>query len=481
MPSLKLRDYGRPVGKQRSRFFFTAVGLAGLLAAIVTFYIGYQAAYSVPGRSYYNLEAEFADANNLANHYEVWIGGVRAGQILHPRVEDGKAVVDMRLDDKFRPLRSDSKLQVRLRSAVGVRYLEIVPGKNGTELAENDRLKASQVTDSVALDQVLGTFDPRTRTRTATLLRELGNGTAGRGTDLNETIATAPRLLGGLRGVSSAINARPGRPMSRFVRSGSETAAAFDDVRQELVDGFVPERQALAAFNDARDGVQGTLTEAATALRTLNSTLPNVNRLVAETAAVAREARPTLAVAPASLRETTRLLDDAQQPLENLRETLDLAEEAVDPVLDLLGKVRPVLPTLDRTLKDLTPTVQEVGPKSCEISNAFIGWGQYLGIGNSETNFIRFHLLALRPEQTAGQVGKGSEELNNLYDSFVNIDPYYGPCTNQGSEGATGKQRPVTARIVNAGKKPFNRTDNLPYETDPNKVASADQVIQGGN
>lgn len=474
-------DFGaRPVGKARGRGFMAAVGMIGLLLAAVTFYVGYQAAYSVPGRGYYNLKAQFTDANNLANHYEVRLGGVRAGQILDPRVEDGKAVVDLRLEDQFKPLPVDSKLQVRLRSAVGVRYLEIIPGRSGSVLQEGDTIPTTQVVDSVALDEVLGTFDKDTRASTSLLLRELGEGVSGRGTDVGDTVRDTPKLLTGLTDVSSAITARPGRQMSGFIRNGAQAAAAFDDARNDIVAGFRPQAQSLRAFTEAKEGVQGTLTEGAPTLASLRSTLPAVNRLVSEVGTLAARSRPAFGAAPAALRRTTDVLDNAQQPLEDLEDTLQLADDAVNPVLGLLGKVKPVLPTIDTFLGAMYPQLENLGPRACEISNAAIGWSHYLGIGNSETNFIRFHLLALRPEQTAGQAGKGSEELNNLYDRFVNSDPYYGPCTNQGSEGATGKQRPVTARILNAGVKPFNKTDNLPYETDPTIVSSPSQVIQGG-
>jgi len=474
-------DFGaRPVGKQRGRGFMAAVGAVGLLLAAITFYVGYQAAYSVPGRGYYNLKAEFKDANNLANHYEVRLGGVRAGQILDPRVENGKAVVDLRLEDQFKPLPVDSKLQVRLRSAVGVRYLEIIPGRSATVLKEGDTIPTTQVVDSVALDEVLGTFDNDTRASTSKLLRELGNGVGGRGTDLGEAVRDTPKMLTGLKGVSTALTARPGRQMSGFIRNGAQAAAAFDDARNDIVAGFKPQAQSLRAFTEAKEGVQGTLTEGAPTLASLRSTLPNVNRLVSEVGTLASRSRPAFDAAPAALRETTGLLDTAGKPLDDLKDTLQLADDAVNPVLDVLGKVKPVLPTIDTFMGALYPQLENLGPRACEISNATIGWSHYLGIGSNETNFIRFHFLAARPEQTAGQTGKGSDELNNLYDKFVNSDPYYGPCTNQGSEGATGKQRPVTARIVNAGRKPFNKTDNLPYETDPSIVASPSQIIQGG-
>lgn len=475
-PPRPRRRRGRAVGNVRGRGFMAAVGVAGLLLAGVTFYIGYEAAVSVPGRGYYTLHAQFDDANNLSNHYEVRLSGVRAGQILNPHVKDGKAVVDLKLDDKFGPLPVDSQLQVRLRSAVGVRYLEIFPGTSKQMLPEGGTIRSSQVRDSVALDEVLGTFDTQTRARTALLLRELGGGVAGRGHDLNDAIGSAPKLLSGLRTTANAITDRPGQQLSGFIRSGAQTAKGFDDAAQDIVSGFAPETKALRTFTDSADDVQGTLKQARPTLASLQGTLPNVNRLAAEVTRLAHTGRPAFRAAPPALRRTNALLSDAQKPLDDLRDTLGVADRAVDPTLSLLGKVKPVLPTVDDTLNSLEPVLAQLGPRSCEISNAAIGWGQYLGIGDATNNFIRFQLLVARPEETGGQAGKGSDALNNLYDHFVNMDPYYGPCTNQGSEGATGRQRPIPERTLMAGVKPYNRTDNLPYETNPNVVADPSVV-----
>src|ERR1700712_761232 len=135
--------FNRAVGNQRSRAFMMSIGLFGLLLAIGTFYVGYQAAYKVPGRGYYNIHAEFNNAENLANHYEIREDGVRIGQILNPRVKDGKALVAMRISSKYKPLGSDTQVRIRLRSAVGVRYVELIPGTKGTPVPDGGTLPAA--------------------------------------------------------------------------------------------------------------------------------------------------------------------------------------------------------------------------------------------------------------------------------------------------------------------------------------------------
>src|SRR4051812_6469602 len=393
---------GRPVGQQRSRAFMLTIGIGGLLLAAVTFYIGYQAAYTVPGRGYYNLHAQFDNAENLANHYEIREGGVRVGQLLNPRVKGGKAVVDLRISDKYKPLLSDTQVRVRLRSAVGVRYLELVPGKHGTPLPEGATIPAANARTPVELDKVLGTFDPKTRARTRNLLSQMGVGAVGRGTDINEAVRTSPKLFRRAASVSRAITDRPGA-MAAFVAHANGAADAFDPVREEIASGFGPEAQALSPFADSRDDVQQTLSSAAATLAQLQSTLPRVGGLLTQVRRFAHDGQPTLRAAPGALTSTTRLLSHAARPLGRTKKTLELLSHSVSPTLSLLREAHPVLPAIDRTFSDLIPTLDTAAPRACDITTWANGWAEYIKFGDSFNNMIRFLVAAGRPEQPVGQ------------------------------------------------------------------------------
>jgi ABC-type transporter Mla subunit MlaD len=203
------RTRGRAAGKQRSRGFTLAVGFVCVAIALGMFYVGYHAPQSIPGRSYYTLHALMNNAANLEDHYDVRIGGLLAGQVLNTTVRNHLADVEFQLSSAFAPLRSDSRIEIRLRSAIGVRYVEIIPGTHGTPLPGGATIPASQTSSPVDLDQVLATFDPQTRARTRDLLGELGTGVAGQGQAVNNVLGSAPGFLSSLGSVSAAINARP--------------------------------------------------------------------------------------------------------------------------------------------------------------------------------------------------------------------------------------------------------------------------------
>src|SRR5258708_11236692 len=187
------------------------------------------------------------NADNLEDHYDVRIGGLLAGQVLGTTVRNHLADVDLQLSSAFKPLRSDSRIEIRLRSAIGVRYVEIIPGTHGAPLPNGATIQPAQTSSPVDLDQVLATFDPQTRARTRDLLGELGTGVGGQGQAVNNVLGSAPGFLSSLGSVSAAINARPGATQA-FISSTQAAAAAVDPVRDNLANGFRPVAQALSPF-----------------------------------------------------------------------------------------------------------------------------------------------------------------------------------------------------------------------------------------
>jgi ABC-type transporter Mla subunit MlaD len=432
---LRGRFRGREAGKERSRAFTLAVGFVAIVIAIVMFYVGYHAPQSVPGRSYYNLHALFANADNLTDHYDVRIGGERAGQVLNPRVANHVAEVDLQLGSRFKPLLSDTRIEIRLRSAVGVRYANLIPGTKGTPLPDGATIPVSQTSAPVDLDQVLRTFDAPTALRTSEFLGELGTGVAGQGQNVNTMLGQVPGFISSLGSVSSAINARP-NAMRDFISSSQGAAAAFDPVRTQLADGFQPESQALQPFIRSASDVKSTFDQAPSTLSELNSGLPSVTALVAQVQGLAQAATPTLALAPRALDQTTALLHDAQPGLRNANATLQFAHAAVSPTLTFLQTTDPALPEINRALTAALPITNYVGPRACGISDAMTGWSTTMKFGTAYGNFIRFTIHELQGI-ISGQPG-----------ATILTNPYPGPCA--GTVGEAGGARPTPDQQVAA-------------------------------
>ena len=97
----------------------------------------------------------------------------------------------MKLDKSIEPLPAGSKLRVRPRSALGLKYIELEPGpKAGQTLAtgSHDRAPPGRP-PTVELDEVFNMFDAKTRVGQRRSLDGIGGGLAGRGQDLNTAFA----------------------------------------------------------------------------------------------------------------------------------------------------------------------------------------------------------------------------------------------------------------------------------------------------
>ena len=357
------------------------------------------------------------------------IGGELAGQVLNPQLYHHQARVELQLSSAFEPLLSDSRIAIRLRSAFGIRYVQIIPGRHGTRLPNGATIPASHSSSPVDLDQVMDTFDPETRARTREFLGELGTGVLGRGQDINETLGEAPGFLAKLGSVASAVNARPGA-MHALISSTQAALAAFDPVRESLANGFQPEAQALQPFASERGSVEATLDQAPATLREAQTGLPRVTALVAQVRGLAIAATPTLTAAPAALKQTAALLHVAEPGLRNANATLHLAARAVSPTLTFLQTAQPALPPINSALADVLPTVQDVAPRACGLSDAFTGWSEVMKWGTPYDNFIRFTLTE------TGSILAGQPKAPVL------SNPYPGPCVGSVGEAGGARQTP---------------------------------------
>lgn len=417
----RLRRSPRPASATPSRTFMLLLGGAGVLGAALLAWVGINAPNSIPGRSYYTLNAQLAEADNVTAHSQVRMAGRLIGQVLKPEVRDGHATVELQLDPDVRPLRADTTLRVRPRSPIGVRFIELVPGRRGAPLAEGATIPAGQTSAALPLDTVLGTLDPPTRQRTAELLRALGGGFAGRGEDLNEALGSGATALHDAAAVSRAIAARPTASRG-FVRGAATAAAAADPVREVIAGGFRPEARALRPLADEGDAMADTLDVAPSALAATRSGLAATSPMLRATTALARDALPLLRSAPGSLARTASLLRDGRPGVRKLEVTLGLARRAVAPTLALLRTARPVLPAIDRTLKAATPILTELGPRRCDMQLMLRNFESVLGWGDGVANYLRFNVIGSAESVT------GQQEAGRL-PAGTRTNPYPAPCT----------------------------------------------------
>ena len=143
------------------------IGAATTLVVLVAVFLAYNANRGLPFVPTYELKAEVPSAANLVVGNDVRIGGSRVGfvsDIQAERRDDGStiALLDLQLERAVAPLPIDSTLIVRPRSALGLKYVQITPGKSKETFEAGATIPLANAGNPVEFDDLLNTFDEDT-------------------------------------------------------------------------------------------------------------------------------------------------------------------------------------------------------------------------------------------------------------------------------------------------------------------------------
>src|SRR5919106_238790 len=134
----------------------------------------------------YKVTVPFTEASQLAVSSDVRISGVSVGRV--SRVEggpDGEAEATIEIESRYAPIPRDTQAILRQKTLLGETYVELTPGsEEAGSVPEGGELPAAQVAESVQLDEVFRTFDPRTQAAFQAWMQGAGAALRGRGEDL---------------------------------------------------------------------------------------------------------------------------------------------------------------------------------------------------------------------------------------------------------------------------------------------------------
>src|SRR4051794_28197777 len=139
----------------------------------------------------YRVEVSFGEATQLAHEADVRISGVPVGKVkdIETNAQTGRSDATIELKSEYAPLPANSKAILRQKTLLGETYVELTPGTpNSKPVPDNGRLGQGQVADTVELDEILRTFDPKTRAAFQDWIQTQAVAIDGRGQDLNDAL-----------------------------------------------------------------------------------------------------------------------------------------------------------------------------------------------------------------------------------------------------------------------------------------------------
>ncbi len=312
------------------------IGAVTVLITVVAVILAYNANQGLPFVPTYHVKAEVPDASGLVEGNEVRIGGKRVGVVDtivgHVGRHAPYADLRLKLDQTVKPLRSDSQVTVRPRSPLGLKYLELVPGRRGRPIPENGVLSLSQARHTVELDEVLNAFNTQTREALSRGLDQLGPGLAGRGSDFNQALASSPELLLHLEHVG-ALLADPRTGLRTTIRAFETVTSALATVAPQLGSLVTAADRTAAALDSVRPQLAAVLDELP------GTELTGINALAA--------ARPVL-------HDARGLVHDLRPGIGFLPDAAARLHEALQRGIPVLGHAGPLYSRIGDALDALT-------------------------------------------------------------------------------------------------------------------------------
>ena len=177
------------------------IGAITTLIVVVAVYLSYNANNGLPFVPTYNIKVALPQTSGLQSSNVVRVGGSRVGIVkrleAHQNPSNGQvtAIAELKLEKKVEPLPVDTTASVQSLSSIGEKYLQLEKGHSPRGLKAGQTIPVSQVREPVNIEDLFNMFDAKTRTANQVQLNNFGDGLAGRGLGLNNTIATLRPLL----------------------------------------------------------------------------------------------------------------------------------------------------------------------------------------------------------------------------------------------------------------------------------------------
>ena len=438
--------------RKHLRDFAAVLGLI-LVSLIVAVVILGNQRFTLPdgvpvlGADFREVEAELetAQAVTPGQGQTVNIAGVEVGQISSVKLENGKAVVGLKIERDHATIYRDASILLRPKTGLKDMVAELTPGtREAGELEDGQRIPASQTLPDVNLDEILASLDADTRDYLRILLGDGARGLRGNGRELAQTIRRIEPTARYARQVNEQLAERR-QNIKRVIHNFSllmEELGSKDDQVAEFVENS---NAVFATLADQDANIRATLRELPSALDATQEALASADAMATELGPTLQDLRPAArALGPALrqtrpfLTETTPIIRDQLRPFS--RAALPMVRE-LRPAMRDLAAVAPDLTRTFRVLNALVNTLAYNPPGRTREGYLFwLSWANHVGATVFATQDahgpIRHGLVVLScsTAQLLDVVASNNPALGTLVD-LLNAPPQSDICPSS-TQGA---------------------------------------------
>jgi ABC-type transporter Mla subunit MlaD len=439
------------------------VGAVTVLVVIVAVFLAYNANNGLPFVSTYNLKARVPNADALVKGNEVRIGGVRVGivkSVVPVQLADGgvAAELSLSLDKNAEPLPVNSTIMIRPKSALGLKFVQIVPGDSSKGFKAGATIPVSAAKpEPVDIDEFFGMFDKPTRDAIRQNLAGFGNALAGRGPQLNEALGALRRLAVNGQPVLQTIVA-PSTDFAGFWRALEALSATVAPVAETQASLFVALDRTFGAFaRVSRPFIQETIEKSPPTLDAAIADLPAINPFLHDSERFFAALQP----GAKALAETSPILAEAFHAGVPVLNSSPVLNNQLQPTAEALLAFQQApgvftgLDLLTDTNQVLQPSLKFIVPAQTTCNYITLAFKQLASAnsgGNDQGNWL--NLITFQPEEGPNsEAGQASAPADGPGGNYLHFNPYPNtgaPGQKNGCEAGNEKYAPGKKVIGNA-------------------------------
>jgi phospholipid/cholesterol/gamma-HCH transport system substrate-binding protein len=327
----------------------------------------------------YRFKATFPEAALLAKEADVRMAGVNVGKVKSTELGPGgrTTLAEIEVDERFAPVKTDTRAILRQKSLLGETYVELTPGQaSSANLGEGDTLRRANVQDTVELDEVFRAFDPRTRRYFQEWLDEAGIASSEQfSSDLNDSLGNAAPFFEDGADLLRPLDEHE-VALRRVVR---DTGRVFDAISREdgQLRGLIVNGNAtFSALASRDDALAQTFQVLPTFLRETRATVGRLERFARNTDPLVRDLRePADDLAP-TLRDLGDLSPDLEKLFRDVDPLVDASATGVPAAERFLEGAEPLLDSTHPFLAELNPILSYLSYSRTQVA-------QFLSVGAS--------------------------------------------------------------------------------------------------
>jgi ABC-type transporter Mla subunit MlaD len=471
------------------------VGAVTALVVVVAVFLAYNANKGLPFVPTTSIKFHVSNGANLIEGNEVREGGgPRIGIVdeMRPiRLDDGTvgAEATIKIDAEAGDIPVDSKLNLRPRSVLGLKYVELTRGESEKTFVDGGVMPQENVRYPVELDDFHRIFDRKTRESVQTNLEGFGNTFSNRGYSLNTTIATLPRFLTHLTPVARTL-ADPRNNLARFFKELGDAARVVSPIADRYAHQFEAGADTFEAWSRYPDRLRKTIRDNAPTMRIGIESFRVQRPFLRDTAAFSRSLRRATAVMPGALPPISGALRTGipvlkKQPLYNdeLGRTLTALEELMSDDRTIYA-----LRGVTRLVDIVHPLIRFLGPyvTVCNYFNStWNNIGEHLTepdpTGGSQRTLLNQFSRPRDPRapsmgSSGARTPSNNEETTSGAPMALHSNVYTAAIDHEGNADCESGQRGYLQKLTT-----YNDDPNLQIVTDPHIPGSQGTTFSGLN